>query len=219
MPLNWISLLAKSPWKRHLVSQLGHPRGWLGSAIAEQMNASNLGMSRHGIAALGLQPGQTVWELGFGGGVALPLLLEAVGPQGKVLGLDRAKTMLKAAKRRFAGELATGRLELHPCELPVLPQGLPEPQGILAVNVVYFWTEPAACVKALAGALAPGGVLALVLRPPEVAKFTGMDKAGFNTVEPELVADWMRAAGLGQVELKAAKEGRFQMYAVRGVKL
>src|SRR5882757_5773025 len=101
MALNWVSWLAKSPLKSHLVSQLGRPRGPLGRALSGVMNRSNLKMSRHALEALKLQAGQTALEIGFGGGVALPLLLEAVGPQGHVLGLDRAPAMLKQAEASF----------------------------------------------------------------------------------------------------------------------
>lgn len=209
MRLNWASWLAKSPFKRHFVSQLGRPRGPLGKAISQMMNRSNLKMSQHALAALKLAEGHTVVEVGFGGGVSLPLLLEAVGQRGRVIGVDRAPGMLKQAKKAFGVEIAAGRLRLEQAELPAWPSGLPLADGILAVNVIYFWTDPEACVATLAAALKPGGRISLGFRPPEVARHLGLDKAGFNTVEPELVLGWLKAAGLERAHIQTVPEGKF----------
>jgi SAM-dependent methyltransferase len=216
--MNWVGWLAKSPLKRHLVSQLGRPRGPLGRALGRTMNRSNLKMSRHALEALKLQAGQTVLEVGFGGGVALPLLLETVGPQGAVLGLDRAPAMVAQAKGAFAAEIAAGRLSLMQAELPAMPAGFPPVDGILAVNVVYFWTEPLACVQALAAVLKPGGRISLGFRPPEVARVMGLDKAGFNTVEPETVLGWLKAAGLEKAHIQSVPEGKFLALAAVAIK-
>jgi arsenite methyltransferase len=216
--MSLITWLAKSPFKRHLVSQLGRPRGPLGRAIARRMNQSNKALSRYAMAALALKPGDAVLEVGFGGGVALPQLLEAVGPAGKVLGVDRAPAMLAMVREEFAGEITTGRLALAQAELPAWPPDLPLADGILAVNVVYFWTQPQASVNTLAAALKPGGRISLGFRPPEVARIMGLDKAGFNTVEPELVLGWLREAGFQDVLLRTMPEGKFLALAAVGRK-
>lgn len=213
MALNWVAWLAKSPFKRHLVGQLGHPRGFLGRALGRAMNRSNLKLSRHALAMLELQEGDTAIEVGFGGGVALPLLLEAVGPGGKVLGIDRSQDMLDDAEDGFDAAIAAARLDLFQGELPAWPQGLPLADGILAVNVVYFWTEPQASMNALAQALKPGGRISLGFRPPEVAAVLGLDKAGFNTVEADAVLGWMKAAGLHDAHLVSIPEGKFLAHA------
>jgi arsenite methyltransferase len=207
--MDWIAWLTKSPFKRHLVSQLGRPRGPLGRAVARAMNRSNLKLSRHALAGLDLKAGEMALEVGFGGGVALPLILDAVGIHGQVFGLDRAPTMLALARQVFGAEVATGRLRLVEAELPLWPGGLPLFDGILAVNVVYFWSQPQACVNALAAALKPGGRLSLGLRPPEAAKASGLEKAGFNTVEPEAVLEWLRVAGLQDARLSPLSEGNY----------
>jgi arsenite methyltransferase len=173
------------------------------------MNRSNLRLSRHAVGALELKAGQTVLELGFGGGVALPLLLEAVGVDGRVYGVDRAAAMVEQAREAFRAEIETRRLSLLEAELPAWPPGLPLFDGILAVNVVYFWPQPLACVEALAAALKPGGRLSLGLRPPEAARASGLDKAGFNTVQPEAVLGWLRAAGLLDARLSPLPEGNY----------
>jgi demethylmenaquinone methyltransferase/2-methoxy-6-polyprenyl-1,4-benzoquinol methylase len=53
---------------------------------------------RDAVVALGLAPGQTVVELGCGTGLNFPLLLDAVGPHGHVIGVDLSDAMLVQAR-------------------------------------------------------------------------------------------------------------------------
>ncbi|MDH6237101.1 methyltransferase domain-containing protein [Cryobacterium sp. CG_9.6] len=54
-----------------------------------------------GVALLNLRPGDTVLDLGCGTGLNFDLLVRAVGPSGRVIGLDRSPQMLKVARRRL----------------------------------------------------------------------------------------------------------------------
>lgn len=54
---------------------------------------------RRAVAALGLRPGDTVLEVGAGTGRNFPYLVEAVGPSGKVIGVDASEGMLREARR------------------------------------------------------------------------------------------------------------------------
>lgn len=55
-----------------------------------------------GIAMLGLQPGDVVLDVGCGTGLNFELLTAAVGPAGRVIGLDRSAHMLRVAGDRTA---------------------------------------------------------------------------------------------------------------------
>lgn len=53
-----------------------------------------------GVEALGLKAGDSVLDLGCGTGLSLPLLRDAVGPAGHVVGVDASRAMLTHARRR-----------------------------------------------------------------------------------------------------------------------
>ena len=54
-----------------------------------------------GIRMLNLRAGDTVFDLGCGTGLNFRLLVDAVGPNGLVIGLDRSPEMLAMARRRI----------------------------------------------------------------------------------------------------------------------
>lgn len=53
------------------------------------------------VAALRLQPGDTVVEIGCGTGLNFSLLHDAVAPRGKIIGVDMTAAMLDRARRRM----------------------------------------------------------------------------------------------------------------------
>src|SRR5512134_4072027 len=57
-----------------------------------------------GLQKLSAQPGEKILEIGFGTGHCLVSLAKAVGPAGRVLGLDISDGMLAIARERLKGE-------------------------------------------------------------------------------------------------------------------
>ncbi|MEJ6000880.1 class I SAM-dependent methyltransferase [Paucibacter soli] len=69
-------------------------------------------LRQEAIAALHLQPGETVLDLGCGTGLSLPALQAAVGPGGHVLGVEQCPAMLAQAEARVrAGHWCHVRLQ------------------------------------------------------------------------------------------------------------
>lgn len=85
-----------------------------GAALAASMGCGNP------TALLELRPGETVLDLGSGGGIDVLLSAQRVGPTGKVYGLDMTTEMLELARRnqREAGatnvEFMLGSIEAIP---------------------------------------------------------------------------------------------------------
>ncbi len=62
-----------------------------------------MGLRREVIDMLALAPGETVVDVACGTGLSLPLLRQAVGPRGKVIGIEVSPDMLAIARARCAG--------------------------------------------------------------------------------------------------------------------
>ena len=65
---------------------------------------------RAAVAALDVQPGDRVLELGCGHGVAASLVCERLGPEGHLTAVDRSPKMIDAASARNAEHLESGRV-------------------------------------------------------------------------------------------------------------
>lgn len=94
---------------RAFAEALGYP-----AQVLENLPAS-LSQAFTGVACSALpadvQPGQTVVDLGSGGGLDLALLAGKGGPEGRAIGIDFALDMVDRAQRNLAG------LELHQVEV------------------------------------------------------------------------------------------------------
>jgi ubiquinone/menaquinone biosynthesis C-methylase UbiE len=112
------------------------------------------------VAALGLRPGQVAADLGAGPGYFTLRLARAVGPSGRVYGIDVEPRMTELLARR-AAEAGLGNV--HPVLAPDGDGLPPEPcQVVLCVNAFHHFHDGAGTLRRLAGCLAPGGRIALV---------------------------------------------------------
>jgi ubiquinone/menaquinone biosynthesis C-methylase UbiE len=59
---------------------------------------------RRALASLGLTAGETVIDAGCGTGLCFPIIEEAIGPSGRIVGIDQSAEMLKRAENRVERE-------------------------------------------------------------------------------------------------------------------
>jgi ubiquinone/menaquinone biosynthesis C-methylase UbiE len=78
-------------------------------------------MRKAGLALLQPRPGETALEIGFGTGHSLVALAKAVGPKGRVLGLDLSDQMAKLAKQNLAKAGLLGRTRIRCGDATQLP--------------------------------------------------------------------------------------------------
>lgn len=136
------------------------------------------------VAALQLAPGQTVADVGAGTGAYLKALSGAVGAKGRVIAVDIAPAFVAhMAERAKAEGLANVTARLGAADNPMLEDGSVD--AILSVNTFHHFEKPEAMLKAMRGALKPGGQLAIVDFDRESAGATDhqrqmapLDKAG-----------------------------------------
>ena len=114
------------------------------------------------VAALGLQPGQTVADVGAGSGYFTFHLARAVGHDGRVLAVDIEQGMLDAIQARRAGENGGEVVStiLADSDNPNLPDG--QVDMVLVVNTYHHIQSRVAYLRGLKDDLASGGRVAIV---------------------------------------------------------
>ena len=117
------------------------------------------GWRRRAADALALSRGDTVVEMGCGTGANLRYLRERVGPEGRVIGLDRTPGMLDVARRRVArhGWTNVSLVRGDATRPPV--DGV---DAVLGSFVVGLLPDPATAVDRWIDSLEPGGRVAVL---------------------------------------------------------
>ncbi|MBX2796602.1 MAG: class I SAM-dependent methyltransferase [Myxococcales bacterium] len=179
---------------RFLLRQLSRPDGWFGSVTAWLLNRSNRVANERAVQALELQPDQCALDLGFGGGVALPLLLSAV-PQGEVIAVDPSESMVRRAERQHRRAVAAGRLRVMVGSAEGMEVPSASVHGVLSVNTLYFWPDLAVGLAEVRRILAPGGRFVAVVAHRGHCEELGFQDMGFRTETPEFYAEAMGDAG------------------------
>ncbi|WP_044559224.1 class I SAM-dependent methyltransferase [Azospirillum sp. B4] len=144
-----------------LGNQLRHPTGVVGRLLGLVMNRLNALPNQAAVEALAPRPGDTVLELGSGPGHGVALAMAAVGPAGIVHGVDQSAVMLRQAARLNRQSRHRGQLHLHLGRFDTLPLPAGSVDGILAVNVAYFWHHSVGILREARRVLRPGGRLAV----------------------------------------------------------
>jgi len=143
------------------------------------------GYPQHGqrllaVRALGLHAGATVVDLACGTGLNFPLLQRAIGPEGRIIGVDLTDAMLARARGRVEAK-GWGNVRLVQADAA----GFVFPATVDAVLSTYALTQVPGRGQAVAhaaAALASGGRLAVLDLKLPVGTPTWMSRLGVAVV-------------------------------------
>ena len=121
------------------------------------------------LETLAIQPSDQLLEIGCGHGLMVGPVCDALG-RGRLLAIDRSKTMIAAASKRNRAALASGKVEFRAVALADADFGRRRFTRIFAINVNLFWLDPALELALIRKILRPGGTLYLFFQPPTEVK-------------------------------------------------
>ena len=154
-----------------------------------------------------LQPGQTVLDLGSGGGIDCFMAARQVGPTGHVIGVDMTPEMLAKAERNKA-TVGLENVEFRRGTIEALPVADATVDVILSNCVINLSPDKAAVFREAYRVLRPGGRLA-VSDMVTVGQFSPQERADMSAwagcvTGAEDVATYagaMRAAGFADISI------------------
>ena len=112
------------------------------------------------VKLLRLQRGDSVVELGCGTGVNFPIIIEQIGPEGRLIGIDFSTKMLECARERVE-RAAWKNVELVQSDITEyrIPEGI---SGVFSMGVFGYIDDYDRLIKAASGAIVPGGRLVIM---------------------------------------------------------
>jgi arsenite methyltransferase len=143
---------------------------------------------------------ESVLEVGFGGGVALDLILDRT--DGVVAGMEVSDAMLARGRRRFRRQIERGRLEVMPGGVPEIPYADASFDRALSTHTIYFWQDPAKGLREIHRVLAPRGRVVLATECPEHMGRRSYARHGFRIFRDNELEDLLRSAGFSGVAVE-----------------
>jgi len=191
-----------------LESEVSKGIGYAGVELDVVPEEANLGLGCGApIAALAPQAGETIVDLGSGGGIDVFLAAPRVGESGKVIGVDMTEEMLARA-RATAAKHGFGNVEFRHGRLEALPVDDASVDGVTSNCVINLVPDKAQVFREVARVLKPGGRLVvsdIVLAAPLPERIATDLYAWVGCVAGAMLRDdyfaTLAAAGLGEVEI------------------
>lgn len=145
------------------------------------------------LAFAGLQPSETVLDVGCGAGVDTLLIARQVGPTGRVIGVDLAPEMVDKA-RANAASLGLAQVDIHLAPAERLPLNNDTVDAVIVNGIFNLCPDKEAVAAEIWRVLKPGGrllVSEIVLQLPEdeAATFQTCSLADAPSPE-EALAQW-----------------------------
>ncbi|MDR3619052.1 MAG: arsenite methyltransferase [Paludisphaera borealis] len=135
--------------------------GYSPDELASIPAEANMGLScGNPTATAGLRPGETVVDLGSGGGLDVFLAARKVEPTGRAVGVDMTPEMIELA-RNNAKKSGLTNVEFHLATIDKLPLADASVDCVISNCVINLAPDKAAVFHEIARVLKPGGRLAV----------------------------------------------------------
>jgi SAM-dependent methyltransferase len=197
--------------------KLARELGYTVEELKALPEGANMGLSCGNPAALAaLKPGETVLDLGSGGGFDVFIAGRKVGATGRAIGVDMTPEMLGKARRNIADyrkETGLDNVEFRLGEIEHLPIADNSVDAIISNCVINLSPDKAQVWREMARVLKPGGRVAVsdmaLVKPlpPDVLK---MVEAIIGCVAGAVLVSetgcMVKAAGLSEIVLKVKSD-------------
>ncbi len=185
------------------------------SALPDSVTAAALGCGNP-TALAELHPGETVLDLGSGGGIDCFLAARRVGPAGRVIGVDMTAEMLALA-RANAATIGVPNVEFRQGPIEALPVEDAAVDVIISNCVINLSADKDAVLREAFRVLRPGGrfrvsdiVLTRALTPDEAADLARWTGCIAGALHRDDFAARLRAAGFADVRVRLNPDAAWQ---------
>jgi ubiquinone/menaquinone biosynthesis C-methylase UbiE len=176
-----------------IAAQFHHPDGWGGRLVHSIGSRQNQGLYQATLDRLAIEDADTVLDAGCGNGALLALM--TAHPGVSLIGVDSSPTMIRAARRRLARQVRSGRARLLEGDLARLPLLDGSCTKAVSVNTSYFWHDAPAVLGQVRRVLAAGGLFVNAAYTNTALGGLSHTGSGYLFHDPDALASAAVAAG------------------------
>ncbi len=143
------------------IRKIAETFGYSAEDLGNIPDEANMGLScGNPVAMASISEGETVVDLGSGGGIDVFLAARKTGPQGRVIGIDMTQEMIELA-RRNAIKTGLENVEFHLAEIADMPLEDNSVDCVISNCVINLVADKDAAYAEIFRILKPGGRLAI----------------------------------------------------------
>jgi ubiquinone/menaquinone biosynthesis C-methylase UbiE len=182
--------------------------GDVGIAMAKSLNSMNAKVHEYAFRALSPKKSDRILEIGFGNGHLIPEVL-SLAEDLSYAGIGISETMVNEAAAFNKG----ARVDVRVGSSSAIPFPSGDFDRALALNTIYFWSNPSKDLAEIRRVLRPKGKLVLGALDPAGTKTNPVFQHGFKFYEKDQLSRMLKAAGFSSVtidvfnEVRAASDG------------
>ncbi|WP_043770126.1 class I SAM-dependent methyltransferase [Algiphilus aromaticivorans] len=178
-----------------LSRQLRQPHGREAVDLGEQMSRNNAATNRRCIAAMALQAGNRVLEIGPGNAAFAGEMVSAAAHV-RYLGVDWSEAMVAQARARYRDSAESDRIALLRGSSETLPFPDASFERVLAVHTLYFWQPAERHLQEIRRVLRPGGLLCLAFGDSHFMAQLPFTAHGFHLYDRQAAEALLASSGL-----------------------
>ncbi|XP_072321591.1 uncharacterized methyltransferase YdaC [Eucyclogobius newberryi] len=201
-------------WAEKLSQQLGRPTwgvgGWL---VTRFFIRKNRVLEENAVQLCGIQPGDTVLEVGHGPGLGLRSAAKLL-THGTLLGVDYSELMHNKAKKLLKEHVASGKVRLHLCDVAAMPLADNTVDRVFHCNCYYFWPDQRKGASELHRVMKPGALMVTTLRLENVSLLASKQALPKDKWRPEVYMSALSDSGFTDVRMEDARAENITFQAI-----
>lgn len=192
-------------------TQLSKPMGWTGWFVLWEMNRHHSKLTDWGLAHVAVNPGDTVLDVGCGGGRTISKLAK-LASKGKVFGVDYSEESVAASRRKNRQPVGAGRVKILEAAVSRLPFAGGTFDLVTAIETHFFWPDLNADVREVFRVTKAGGrfmIIAEVYKGATTMAGRVAEKyvavSGMTLLTPDEHRGLLANAGFAEVEVDVSE--------------
>jgi ubiquinone/menaquinone biosynthesis C-methylase UbiE len=173
-------------------------------------NRRNAALNQEALSRLRAGAGDRVLDVGFGGGYLIDQLLKQKAVR-HISGVDASAAMVEQCRRRFAGWIRSGALDLQCASVDSLPYPDGSFERVTSVNSLFFWEDLRPGLREIRRVLSSRGLLVLSYTSKHDLDKRGLASHGVRSFGEDEVARALGEEGFRDVQVERGRD-RYREY-------